>query len=82
MSDKDDLEIELMNAQIEALRAERAKYEVEAERFRQEMRWEPWKALAAILVGVAAMCGVILTVAHFLPPQAPQTIVIEQRPAQ
>jgi hypothetical protein len=59
-----------MNAQLEETL-------VRTERLRQELRWEPWKAFAAILIGVAAMAGVILTVAHFLPTPAPQPIVIQ-----
>lgn len=39
---------------------------VNIERLRQEMRWEPLKALATILGGTAAMAGVILAVAHFI----------------
>ena len=35
-------------------------------RFEQEMRWEPYKAFATIIAGVAAMAGVILAVAHFI----------------
>ena len=70
MSDKDELEIELMIAQIEALRAERAKHEVEAERFRQEIRWESWKAFAGIVGGIliasAAMLGAVLALANYL----------------
>lgn len=57
-----------MNAQIEKLNAERDKLAVEAERFRQEMRWEPYKAFAVIIGGIAAMTGVILAVAHFIRP--------------
>jgi hypothetical protein len=72
--DENELRIELMNAQIETLRAEREKLQIETERFRQEMRWEPWKALAALIVASSAMLGVILTVAHFLPLPSPQTI--------
>jgi hypothetical protein len=68
--EKQELEIELMNAQIETLRAERDKLQAETDRFRQEMRWEPWKAffgiLGGLLVGTAAMAGVILTVANWL----------------
>lgn len=35
-------------------------------RLRQEMRWEPWKALAAIIAASAAMVGVILALAHVI----------------
>jgi len=47
-----ELRIELMTTQIEKLR--------------QEMKWEPYKAIAAILAATAAMAGVILGVAHLL----------------
>ena len=50
---------QLMNAQFEQGR-------LNIDRIRQEMRWEPYKALAVILAGVAAMCGVILGVAHLI----------------
>jgi hypothetical protein len=70
--DKRELELALMNAQIEKLNAERDKMMAEAERFRQEMKWEPYKAFAAIVGGFlgasAAMAGVILAVAHYIRP--------------
>ena len=70
MTDKEDLEIELMSAQIETLRAERDKLQAETDRFRQEMRWEPWKAFAGIVGGIilasAAMTGAILALANWL----------------
>ena len=47
-----ELRIELMQTQID--------------KFRQEMRWQPYVAFATILAGVAAMAGVILAVAHFI----------------
>jgi hypothetical protein len=63
--DKRELELALMTAQIEKLNAE-------AEKFRQEMRWEPYKAFAAILGGIlgasAVMVGAILAVAHYIRP--------------
>jgi hypothetical protein len=70
--DKRELELALMNAQIEKLNAERDKLSVEAERFRQEMRWEPYKAFTAILGGIlgasAVMVGAIIAVAHYIRP--------------
>jgi hypothetical protein len=76
-NDREEMEIELMNAQIEALRAERDKHEIEreklrteTERFRQELKWETWKALTTIvgglLVGIAAMTGAVLALASWL----------------
>ena len=61
-----------MSAQIEKLNAESDKMRAEAERFRQEMRWEPYKAFAAIVAGFfgasAVMLGAILAVAHYIRP--------------
>jgi len=75
-ADDDELRVAIMNAQLEETLAR-------TERIRQELRWEPWKAFAAILggmlVGVAAIAGVILTVAHFLPTSAPQPIIIQMQ---
>ena len=46
------LRIELMTVQIDL--------------YRRQARWEALKAVAIILISVAAMSGVILTVAHFI----------------
>jgi hypothetical protein len=63
LADDDDeerqLRIALMQSQIDKAR-------LDIERVRQEMRGEPWKALAGILVGVAAIAGIILGVAHLI----------------
>jgi hypothetical protein len=50
------VQIDKGRVDIEKLRAE----------IRHMERWEPWKALAAILTGVAAMSGVIIGVAHLI----------------
>jgi len=47
---------------------------------RQQMRWEPYKAVAAVSAGVAAMAGVILAVAHFIGSQ-PLAAIVMQVPA-
>ena len=39
---------------------------LDMKRIEQEMRWEPWKALAAIIAASAAMVGVILALSHFI----------------
>jgi hypothetical protein len=52
------LRIELMQTQIDNNR-------VNIERLRQEMRWEPYKALAAIIGGAAAIGGIIVALAHW-----------------
>lgn len=42
------------------------KADYDIQRVRQEMRWEPWKALATIIVGIVAVAGLILGVAHII----------------
>jgi hypothetical protein len=54
-----DLRIELMKAQIDHTRVDMAK-------LAREMRWEPWKAMAAMFAGTAAMAGAILALAAWL----------------
>jgi hypothetical protein len=69
-----ELKIALMNAQLE-------KTQMEIERLRQDIKWDPWKAFAGVLAGVAAIAGVILAVAHFIrPANAPAPIVIQLPP--
>jgi hypothetical protein len=53
------LRIELMKTQID-------KNRLDLDRVRQEMRWEPWKALAGIAVATAAMAGLMLAVARLM----------------
>jgi hypothetical protein len=54
-----ELRIDLMKTQIDQGR-------VNIDKMRQEMRWEPYKALAAIVAAAAAISGIILGVAHLL----------------
>lgn len=54
-----ELRIELMETQIDNNR-------LNMKRLEQEMRWEPYKAFAAIIAGVAAMAGIIVGVAHLI----------------
>lgn len=58
-----ELEIELMTVQID-------KGRVEIEKLRAEIRlmerWEPWKALAAMALGVAALSGAIIGLSHLI----------------
>lgn len=42
------------------------KTRLDMQRVQQELRWEPWKALAGIAAAVAAMAGIILGVAHLI----------------
>lgn len=39
---------------------------LDLKRIEQQMRWEPWKALAAIIGAAAAMVGIILGLAHVI----------------
>jgi hypothetical protein len=57
--DKLALEIELMTLQIDKTR-------LDIDRVRQELKYEPYKAFAVIIGGVAAMAGIILAVAHII----------------
>ncbi len=54
-----ELRIELMKTQIDEGR-------LNIDKLRQEMKWEPWKALAAIIAASAAMVGVILALSHVI----------------
>jgi hypothetical protein len=42
------------------------KNRLDIERVRQEMRWETYKAIAAIVVASVAFAGIILGVAHVI----------------
>jgi hypothetical protein len=59
-----ELEIELMTVQIDRGRVDIEKMQTEMEKLRAEIRlmerWEPWKALAALALGVAALSGAIV----------------------
>jgi hypothetical protein len=57
--EEQDLRIALLELQM-------TKTEYDINRVRQEMRWEPYKAIAAILVGIVAAAGLILGVAHII----------------
>jgi hypothetical protein len=62
MTDDDEerqLRIELMKAQIDHTRIDMAKLQ-------REMRWEPWKALAALTGASAAMTGAVIALAAWL----------------
>jgi hypothetical protein len=49
--------------------------QVQADHYRVQMRWEPWKALAAIIAASAVFCGAVLGVSSYIT-HAPQTIVV------
>ena len=57
--EKPRLEMELLMVQID-------KGRLDIDRVRQEMRWEPYKAIATIVVAAAAVAGIILGVAHII----------------
>lgn len=47
--------------------------ESQIELYRRQARWEPWKALAALVAAAAVFAGGTLTIASWWHP-APQTI--------
>ena len=48
----------------------------EIELSRRQARWEPWKALAAMIAACAVFAGGVLTVASWWHP-APQAITVK-----
>lgn len=51
--------------------------------YKAQLRWEPWKALAAMIAAAAVFTGSVLAVSNWMstrqaPP--PQTIIIQQQP--
>lgn len=44
------------------------------ELFKAQVRWEPWKALAAMIAAAAVFAGGVLAVSSYLHPSGPQTI--------
>lgn len=60
MTEQDEhLDIEEQNLRIELMTTQ-------IDKFRQEMRWQPFVALATIMAGIAAVAGIILAVAHLI----------------
>ena len=55
-----ELRINLMQTQIELYKA--------------QLRWEPWKALAAMVAAAAVFIGGVLAGSSWIRPPAPQTI--------
>jgi hypothetical protein len=49
--------------------------QVQANLYRVQARWEPWKALAAMAATCALLVGTILGLANYLA-RSPQTIVV------
>jgi hypothetical protein len=62
-----ELRIELMQVQIDHGR-------VNLDKMRQEMRWEPWKALAALFAAGALFVGSVLALSSWTGHQPPQQI--------
>ena len=56
---REQLEIDLLKAQIDHTR-------LDMKRIEHEMRWEPWKALAAFLAAAAGFGGAVLGLAVWL----------------
>jgi hypothetical protein len=49
--------------------------QIQADLYRVQARWEPWKALAAIVATSAVLAGTILGLANYIG-RSPQTIVV------
>jgi hypothetical protein len=47
--------------------------DIQPELYRVQARWEPWKALAAIIAASAVFAGGVLTLANYIG-HSPQTI--------
>ena len=61
--DERELRINLMQPQIELYKA--------------QLRWEPWKALAAMVAAAAVFAGSVLALSNWLHTgERPQTIVV------
>lgn len=45
------------------------KMRIDMDKFRREMRWEPWKALAAIVIGIAVMGMAVFGLTHWIAPR-------------
>jgi hypothetical protein len=46
------------------------------ELFKAQVRWEPWKALAAMVAAAAVFMGAVLAVSNWVRPSTPQTIIV------
>jgi cytochrome c-type biogenesis protein CcmH/NrfG len=55
-----ELRVNLMQTQIELYKA--------------QLRWEPWKALAAMIAASAVFAGSVLALSNWARPSMPQTI--------
>jgi hypothetical protein len=55
-----DVQVDLMKTQIEL--------------YKEQIRWEPLKAIAAMLATAALLAGTILALSNWLHPSGPQTI--------
>lgn len=64
--EKGRLDIERIRQEIDKHRLEIDKDRLDMDRIHQEMKWEPWKALAAIIAAGVAFAGIILAVAHVI----------------
>jgi phytoene/squalene synthetase len=59
-------EPELRNLRIELMKAEIDHHRLDMRKLEQDLRWEPWKALAAFLAAAAAFGGAVLGLAVWL----------------
>jgi hypothetical protein len=60
------------DAEERELKGELMKTQIEL--YRVQLRWEPWKALAAMVAAAAVFAGGVLAVSSWSRPPAPQTV--------
>ena len=48
--------------------------QTQIELYKAQLRWEPWKALAAMIAAAAVFMGGVLALSSWVWPSTPQTI--------
>ena len=50
--------------------------QTQIEQYKARLRWEPWKALAAMIAAAAVFMGGVLAVSNWARPTTPRTIIV------
>lgn len=50
--------------------------QTQIELYKAQLRWEPWKALVAMVAAAAVFMGGVLAVSNWMRTPAPQTITV------
>jgi hypothetical protein len=59
--------------------------QTQIELYKAQLRWEPWKALAAMIAAAAVFAGSVLALSNWIHPAGaplPPTIVLQVAPAK